>query len=254
MFSWLFKSNKTNLKLLKKKYIKSMAPQDILKILSDLNMIQEDAQQFINKKNCIDEIYQWVNKAFEKQEAFYKNYNCLNDINNLFNQPINILYFFGNNGIGKTTSIINFATVLQQQNKKVLLIAADEFRGGAVQQLIDMANMYNLPVYSSFNYTNPVSLNQIIFDGIEKHAQDYDIILIDTAGRSHQDVSLIDSLYKQYQLSFKVLEKMEKNIYSIWVNDGNMVNVFQQQSLFFNKIPVDYIIITKLKKIMVIII
>jgi fused signal recognition particle receptor len=170
------------------------------------------------------------------------------------NGDSNIIYFFGNNGVGKTTSIVNFALQLKKLYQDVVIIAADEFRGGAVEQLVQMCQEKNIQCYSAKEYQNEPSVFQIIFDGININLKKKTkVILVDTAGRSHNDVNLMDNLKKQYDIAEKVskslkTESTEKiEIKSVWVNDGNIVNAFQSQKAFMGKIPLDYIIITKIK-------
>ena len=243
MLSWLWSSD--TLKILRKEYQNNKNnPQTLL---SSLNFLQEDMEK-INFKDTINSVEDYVKNTFKNHEKFYNHWNNPQDIKNIINKKINIIYFFGNNGIGKTTSIVNFAHLLKNQGYNPLLIGADEFRGGAVQQLISMAQIHNLPVYSSLNYPKEPSLPQIIFDGINQNYQNYNVILIDTAGRSHTDLNLVESLKKQYNLSFKALQnENDYQVLSIWCNDGNIVNGFQQQKIFFDIMAVDYIIMTKIK-------
>lgn len=248
MFGWFTAKNNKILKLLKSQYKKNMSPDEKKHLLTTLNFFFQDTQDILKNDNIIDAIEKYIENTFYNYENFYKNWNSFNDMKHIFNGSINIIYFFGNNGIGKTTSIVNLAKILKNQGYNPLLIAADEFRGGAVEQLIDMAAQEHLPVYSSLNYEKEPSLSQIIFDGIKNNYHEYNTILIDTAGRSHHDLNLIDNLKKQYDISKKVTQDIPNTkIFSLWVNDGNIVNAFNQQKLFFDKIPVDYSIMTKIK-------
>jgi fused signal recognition particle receptor len=244
MFKWLWSSD-NKLKIFQEKYKENK--KDLQNLLSILNFLQEDIEK-INLKKIKESIQDYINVTFKPHEKFYNQWNNIDDIKKIIHKKINIIYFFGNNGIGKTTSIVNFAKILKDQGYNPLLVGADEFRGGAVEQLIAMANLYGIPVYSSVNYPKAPSLSQIIFDGIQKNYENYNVILIDTSGRSHTDLNLVESLHKQYNLSFKALEGVnDYEVLSIWCNDGNIVNGFQQQKLFFNKIKVDYIIMTKIR-------
>jgi fused signal recognition particle receptor len=246
MFNWLWSSDKT-LKILQGQYNKNMSVDEKRHVLSGCNFLQEDIQR-LNNGNVIENVKNYINEAFDDHKDFYNGWNEESDIKKILNKDVNIVYFFGNNGIGKTTSIVNLGVLLKNQGFNPLLIAADEFRGGAVQQLIDMAQIHSIPVYSSLNYEKVVSLPQIIFDAIEKNYQNHNVILVDTAGRSHTDINLMENLKKQYQISDKVLSNHPSyQVVSIWVNDGNIINGVQNQQLFFDKIPVNYVIMTKVK-------
>jgi fused signal recognition particle receptor len=246
MFSWLWSSPKDFL-ILREQLKKAKTDEEKKSILTLCNFLQEDMVH-INMKDIMGSVKKYHNNTFDTFNNFYSQWKNLDDLKKIFQKKINIVYFFGNNGIGKTTSIVNFSNILKQQGFNPLLIAADEFRGGAVQQLISMAQVHDIPVYSSLNYEKEPSLSQIIFDGIQKNCQDHGVILIDTAGRSHADANLLENLKKQYTMAEKVLSQgHDGQIISIWVNDSNIVNAFQQQQSFFEKIPVDYMIMTKTK-------
>ena len=246
MFNWLWSSNK-KFAILQNKLSNIKTPEEKRNKLTECNFLQED-MEIVNQKNVIDAVTKYTNNTFSSLDSFYHQWKKLDDFKKIFNKKINIVYFFGNNGIGKTTSIVNLSKILKQQGFNPLLIAADEFRGGAVQQLITMAQVHDLPVYSSLNYEKEPSLPQIIFDGISKNLSIHNVILIDTAGRSHADMNLIENLKKQYSMAEKVLaNQQDGQILSFWVNDGNIVNAFQQQQAFFEKITVDYMIMTKIK-------
>lgn len=104
-----------------------------------------------------------------------------------------VLLFVGVNGVGKTTTIGKIAYKLKNEGKKVLLIAGDTFRAGAVEQLNEWKENVNCDIVLKEN-ADPAS---VIFDGLNKAKEEnYDVVLIDTAGRLQNKVNLMNELEK----------------------------------------------------------
>ena len=104
-----------------------------------------------------------------------------------------VILFVGVNGVGKTTTIGKMANKFKQEGKKVLLVAGDTFRAGAIEQLIEWGKRTDCPVISKEN-TDPSS---VIYDGLEvAKKENYDIVLIDTAGRLQNKTNLMNELEK----------------------------------------------------------
>lgn len=116
----------------------------------------------------------------------------VNKINYADNGPTVIL-FVGVNGVGKTTTIGKMASKLTNEGKKVLLVAGDTFRAGAVEQIVEWGNRTNCPVI----YKEDADPASVIFDGVTKAKEEnYDIVLIDTAGRLQNKSNLMAELEK----------------------------------------------------------
>lgn len=116
----------------------------------------------------------------------------VNKINYNPNGPT-IILFVGVNGVGKTTTIGKIAYKLINENKKVLLVAGDTFRAGAIEQLIEWGNRLSAEVVYKEN-SDPAS---VIYDGISKAKnENYDVVLIDTAGRLQNKTNLMEELRK----------------------------------------------------------
>ena len=123
---------------------------------------------------------------------YVQNEIIINKINYSKEGPTVVL-FVGVNGVGKTTSIGKIAYKMKNEGKKVLLIAGDTFRAGAVEQLIEWGNRLDIEVVSSEN-KDPSS---VIYDGLNKAKnENYDVVLIDTAGRLQNKVNLMNELEK----------------------------------------------------------
>ena len=125
----------------------------------------------------------------------------VNKINYRENGPT-IILFVGVNGVGKTTTIGKLAYNLKNEGKKVLLVGADTFRAGAIEQLHEWGEKIDVDFFSKEEGSDPSS---VVYDGVEKAKRDnYDVVLIDTAGRLQNKVNLM-----------KELEKMNKVISSL---------------------------------------
>ena len=105
-----------------------------------------------------------------------------------------VLLFVGVNGVVKTTTIGKLAWNLKNQGKKVLLVGADTFRAGAVSQLKEWSEKINVGFYGKEQGADPAS---VVYDGlIMAKEEDYDVVLVDTAGRLQNKVILMKELEK----------------------------------------------------------
>ncbi len=123
----------------------------------------------------------------------YVNGESLSDKINMAEEGPTVILMVGVNGVGKTTTIGKLANKYKNQGKKVMLVAGDTFRAGAVEQLKIWADRTNSLFYGKEN-TDPAG---VIFDGLEKAKEEKaDIVLIDTAGRLQNKVNLMNELEK----------------------------------------------------------
>ena len=123
---------------------------------------------------------------------YVNNEIIVNKINFSENSPTVIL-FVGVNGVGKTTTIGKIANDLKNKGKKVLLVAGDTFRAGAIEQLIEWGNRVDAPVVTNSS-ADPAS---VVFDGLKKaQEENFDVVLIDTAGRLQNKTNLMNELEK----------------------------------------------------------
>ena len=117
-----------------------------------------------------------------------------------------VILFVGVNGVGKTTTIGKIAWRMRQEGKKVLLVAGDTFRAGAISQLQEWSKKVDVDFYGTEQGNDPAS---VVYDGCSKAVEEkYDVVLVDTAGRLQNKVNLM-----------KELEKINKVIQGI-VEDG----------------------------------
>ncbi|WP_062532634.1 signal recognition particle-docking protein FtsY [Jeotgalibaca dankookensis] len=107
---------------------------------------------------------------------------------------LTVILFVGVNGVGKTTTIGKYAYKLKNEGKKVLLAAGDTFRAGAIEQLEVWAERVGVDVVTNAAKSDPAAL---VFDALKKgKADQYDYLLIDTAGRLQNKVNLMKELEK----------------------------------------------------------
>ena len=124
-----------------------------------------------------------------------------NKINYADNGPTVIL-FVGVNGAGKTTTIGKIANKLKEEGKKVLMVAGDTFRAGAIEQLDEWAKKIGVDIVSKEN-ADPVS---VMYDGVTKAKnENYDVVLIDTAGRLQNKIGLMKELEKVNKVIGKLI-------------------------------------------------
>ena len=123
---------------------------------------------------------------------YVNNEIVVNKINYSDNGPTVIL-FVGVNGVGKTTTIGKIAYKLKSEGKKVLMIAGDTFRAGAIEQLVEWGSRTNCKVI----YSESKDPSSVVFDGLREAVDEkYDVVLIDTAGRLQNKTNLMNELEK----------------------------------------------------------
>ncbi|MBP3766462.1 MAG: signal recognition particle-docking protein FtsY [Bacilli bacterium] len=132
---------------------------------------------------------------------YVQNEIIVNKINYNESGPTVIL-FVGVNGVGKTTTIGKIANKLKSEGKKVMLVAGDTFRAGAIEQLHEWGNRIGVDVVSG----ESLDPSSVIFDGVTKAKnEEYDVVLIDTAGRLQNKVNLMNELDKMNKVIGKII-------------------------------------------------
>ena len=121
---------------------------------------------------------------------------------NIKNGETNVVLFVGVNGVGKTTSIAKIANKYKNEGKKVMLVAGDTFRAGAVNQLKEWADRLNVSFYGD-DRKDP---SAVIYDGVTKAKDEqYDLVLVDTAGRLQNKANLMKELEKMNRVIGEIL-------------------------------------------------
>ncbi len=161
--------------------------------------------------------------------------------------PINtkpyVLMVVGVNGVGKTTTIGKLAYQFNKAGYKVVLGAADTFRAAAIDQLQIWADRVGVPIVRQNMGSDPAS---VAFDTLQSAvAQDADIVIIDTAGRLHNKVNLMNELTKVKRVMQKVIEAAPHDV--LLVLDGSTgQNAFEQAKQFTAATEVTSLAVTKL--------
>ena len=157
-------------------------------------------------------------------------------------QP-SVVLIIGVNGVGKTTSIGKLAARLKSEGKKVLLCAGDTFRAAAVEQLVIWSERVGVPIVKQNMGSDPAS---VAFDTLSSaKANDADVVIIDTAGRLHNKINLMNELTKIKNVMKKVIPDAPHEI--LLVLDGSTgQNAFEQAKQFTAATEVNALAVTKL--------
>lgn len=145
------------------------------------------------KNEKISDVEEMKNIIIDELFIMYVDNNILNSKINYSKSGPTIILVVGVNGVGKTTTIGKIAYKMKNEGKKVLLVAADTFRAGAIEQINLWADKVGVDVING-NSNDPSS---VVYDGIKKaKEEEYDIVLVDTAGRLQNKVNLMKELEK----------------------------------------------------------
>lgn len=156
-----------------------------LKIIEEVLTISKEKK--IYDAEAINELL--IDKLFEDYRNSGEN---ITDI--VFNDELIVLLIVGVNGVGKTTTIAKLAKRYKEQGKKILLVAGDTFRAGAVEQLELWANRLEIDIVKGKDNADPAS---VVYDGMQKAKNNnYDLVIVDTAGRLQNKVNLMNELSK----------------------------------------------------------
>lgn len=186
----------------------------------------EDLQRLIIEK-LVD--------IYEKDDIYKEHIN--------FQDGLTVMLFVGVNGVGKTTSIGKLAHKYKQEGKKVMLVAADTFRAGAVAQLVEWGHRVDVPVVTGAEKADPAS---VVFDGMEKAlAEGVDVLMIDTAGRLQNKDNLMAELEKIGRIIKRVVpEAPHETLLALDASTGQ--NALSQAKEFSKITPLTGLVLTKL--------
>lgn len=154
-----------------------------------------------------------------------------------------VIMVVGVNGVGKTTTIGKLAYQFKKEGKKVVLGAADTFRAAAIDQLQVWADRVDVPIVKQKMGSDPAS---VAFDSVQSAVkQNADVVIIDTAGRLHNKVNLMNELTKVKRVMQKVVDNAPHEV--LLVLDGSTgQNAFEQAKQFTAATEVTSLAVTKL--------
>ena len=186
----------------------------------------EDLQRLIIEK-LVD--------IYEKDDVYKEQIN--------FQDGLTVMLFVGVNGVGKTTSIGKLAHKYKEAGKKVMLVAADTFRAGAVAQLVEWGRRVDVPVVTGAEKADPAS---VVFDGMEKAlAEGVDVLMVDTAGRLQNKDNLMAELEKIGRIIKRVVpEAPHETLLALDASTGQ--NALSQAKEFSKITPLTGLVLTKL--------
>ena len=219
-----------------KKYLNDVELEELESTLfqSDLSyeLISDIIDEFKNSPLSINE--SWEDKFIKSLKI---------KVEKQFKETSNhkIILMVGVNGTGKTTTSAKICNYYKKKLLKTILVGADTYRAAAIEQLRLWSKKIDVKFISNESTKDPAS---IVYDAIKSGLSDsYDKIIIDTAGRLHNSVNLMQELQKVYKVSVKFNEKVKV----ILVIDSNVGQNGMNQALEFSKfIPIDSLILTKM--------
>lgn len=178
----------------------------------------------------------------EKLVEIYEKDGVFNEQIN-FQDGLTVMLFVGVNGVGKTTSIGKLAYKYKNEGKKVMLVAADTFRAGAVAQLAEWGRRVDVPVVTGPEKADPAS---VVFDGMERAvAENVDVLLIDTAGRLQNKDNLMAELEKIGRIIKRVIpDAPHETLLALDASTGQ--NALSQAKEFSKITPLTGLILTKI--------
>lgn len=178
----------------------------------------------------------------EKLVEIYEKDGVFNEQIN-FQDGLTVMLFVGVNGVGKTTSIGKLAYKYKNEGKKVMLVAADTFRAGAVAQLSEWGRRVDVPVVTGPEKADPAS---VVFDGMERAvAENVDVLLIDTAGRLQNKDNLMAELEKIGRIIKRVVpDAPHETLLALDASTGQ--NALSQAKEFSKITPLTGLILTKI--------
>lgn len=178
----------------------------------------------------------------EKLVEIYEKDGVFNEQIN-FQDGLTVMLFVGVNGVGKTTSIGKLAYKYKNEGKKVMLVAADTFRAGAVAQLAEWGRRVDVPVVTGPEKADPAS---VVFDGMERAvAENVDVLLIDTAGRLQNKDNLMAELEKIGRIIKRVVpDAPHETLLALDASIGQ--NALSQAKEFSKITPLTGLILTKI--------
>ncbi|MGE5085652.1 MAG: signal recognition particle-docking protein FtsY [Bacillota bacterium] len=222
-------------------YTSDLGPATVQRLMGAL-------QEKLSKKERADyelvreTLKEEIKNIFASSHSSALNQGILSKIN-FAEQGPTVLMIVGVNGAGKTTSIGKIASQLAREGKKVLVAAGDTFRAAAGGQLKVWTDRAQVEIFSPEGVTDP---SAVAFDAVAKgKAQNYDIVIVDTAGRLHTQANLMEEIKKMKRVMAKVIpEAPHETLIVLDANSGQ--NALMQAKEFHNALGLTGAVLTKM--------
>ena len=229
-----------------KKVIDELVLDDIEEVLISSDIGVETSLKIIEKLEDRVKKDKYINSS--ELNNFLKDEISLlmldnNDQKINLNSTPHVIMVVGVNGVGKTTTIGKLAHLFKKEGKKVLLGAADTFRAAAVDQLVIWSERVGVDIVKQSMGSDPAS---VCFDTLQSaKANNYDVVIIDTAGRLHNKINLMNELTKIKNVMSKVVPDAPHNVMLV-LDASTGQNAIEQANQFTKATKVDSITLTKL--------
>ncbi len=236
---------------IKKKITEKKLKEDDLKIIDDLeiSLVESDVALEVAEKICEDlkknligkfvkrgKIEEVIKKSLRESIANILEVNSFDLLKEIESKKPYLILFLGFNGSGKTTSIAKVGYYLQKKGYKCLFAAADCWRAAAIEQLEEHGKKLGIEIIKHKYGADPAA---VVFDARKAaEARGYDVILADTAGRSHANVNLMEELKKICRVN-----KPDLKVLVLDCLTGN--DVVEQIKLFNDAVGIDALILSK---------
>ncbi len=214
-----------------------MADMGVDTTLELVNHLREhvDAKTVRDASELKDLIVEEMFKRYVKDDVL--------DTNLAFSDDLSVFLFVGVNGVGKTTTIAKAAHMLKAQGKKVMMVAGDTYRAGAIEQLRVWSERVGCDFYEKPQGSDPSS---VMYDAIARASKnDVDVILGDTAGRLHNKKNLMRELEKIHRVIGREIEGAPQETLLV-VDATTGQNAIQQAKVFNEVTDLSGVILTKL--------
>lgn len=223
-------------------YTSDLGPQTVQKLMSQLN--EEISKSDKKDLQLVKSVLRTkMLEIFEGSQATQKNKNVFFERLHQAATGPTVIMVVGVNGAGKTTSIGKISALLTQNKKRVLVAAGDTFRAAAGGQLKVWTDRAQVEIFSPEGVTDP---SAVAFDAISKaKAQNYDYVIVDTAGRLHTQTNLMEELKKMKRVMLKVIpEAPHETLIILDSNSGQ--NALMQAKEFHAALGLTGVILTKM--------
>ena len=195
----------------------------------------------VKKENIVDS-KDLMDIIIDEMFVIYVNNDIIVNKINYSKEGPTVILFVGVNGVGKTTTIGKIAYKLKKEGEKVLLVAGDTFRAGAVEQIKEWGIKTNCEVC----YKDTKDAASVIYDGLEKAKnENYDVVLIDTAGRLQNKVNLMNELEKINKVIGKIIPNAPHEVLLV-IDATSGQNGISQAKSFKEITNITGIVLTKL--------